>query len=221
MYSFAQRPDTIVFDEPLYAHYLINSGIDHPGKEAILRSQQQEGNAVVNEIILKNYDKPVSFFKQMTHHLIQLNEDFLSLVKHIIFIRNPKQIISSYAAVRPDVTMQDIGIAKQWELFKRLREINANPIVLDSGELLKQPEQVLRFLCNALEIPFYQQMLSWPAGPKPEDGVWAEFWYRNVHRSTGFEKQSTSERLLPDYLKGLYAESKIFYDQLIPYSIKA
>lgn len=221
MYSFAQRPDTIVFDEPLYAHYLINSGIDHPGKEAILLSQLQDGNAVVNEIILKNYEKPVSFFKQMTHHLIHLNEDFLSLVKHIIFIRNPKQIISSYAAVRPDVTMQDIGIAKQWELFKRLREINANPIVLDSGELLKQPEQVLRLLCNALEIPFHQQMLFWPAGPKREDGVWAEFWYRNVHRSTGFEKQSTSERLLPDYLEGLYAESKIFYDKLIPFSIKA
>ena len=43
MYSFAQRPDTIVFDEPLYAHYLRVTGIDHPGKEEVLASQEQDG----------------------------------------------------------------------------------------------------------------------------------------------------------------------------------
>jgi len=221
MYSFAQRPDTIAFDEPLYAHYLRVTGIDHPGKEDTLASQENDGEKVVRQIILGNYDKPVAFFKQMTHHLIQLNEDFLSEMKNIIFIRDPKQIISSYAQVRPGVNMQDIGIAKQSQLFDQLKKNNHHCVVLDSNEILKATEIVLKKLCAALEIPFYNSMLHWPAGPKKEDGVWAKHWYDNVHKSTGFEKQQTSSRALPGYLEQLYNESKIYYNELFQHSIKA
>mgnify|MGYP003446525413 CR=1 FL=1 len=221
MYSFRSRPDTIVFDEPLYAHYLLKSGIDHPGKNEIVASQENDGEKVVNEIILKEYDKPVSFFKQMTHHLLDLDESFLSEVSNIIFIRDPKQIISSYAIVRPDVTMQDIGIEKQWELFNSLQKKKISPVVLDSNEILKNPEVVLKKLCVAVGIPFYSSMLHWEPGPKNEDGVWEKYWYANVHTSTGFEKQKTSNRTLPGYLEPLYVASKKYYDQLFTHSIKA
>lgn len=221
MYAFAGRPDTIVFDEPLYAHYLVKSNIDHPGNAEILASQENDGEKVVHEIILKDYNQPISFFKQMTHHLYELNEDFLSEVSNIIFIRDPRQIISSYAKVRPDVTMQDIGIEKQWQLFNSLVEKKLFPIVLDSNEILKDPENVLKKLCIALDIPFYKTMLSWKAGPKKEDGVWAKYWYENVHQSTGFEMQKTSNRALTEYLEPLYFESKKYYDLLFKYSLKA
>lgn len=221
MYSFAQRPDTIVFDEPLYAHYLRVTNSDHPGKEEVLASQEIDGNKVVQEIILGTYEKPVAFFKQMTHHLVELNEDFLSEVENILFIRDPKQIISSYAKVRPDVTMQDIGVEKQWILYNQLKERKIQPIVLDSNEILKAPKKVLLDLCSTLGVPFYKQMLRWNAGPRPEDGVWAKYWYNNVHRSTGFEKQNTSNRPLPSYLEPLYEQSKKYYDQLYRYSLKA
>src|SRR3954470_1659284 len=151
MYSFAQRPDTIAFDEPLYAHYLRVTGIDHPGKEEILASQESNGEKVVQQIILGEHNKPVVFFKQITHHLVELNEDFLGKVYNILFIRDPKQIISSYAQVRPDVTMQDIGIEKQWHLFNQLKKNYYHFIVLDSNEILKGPEKVLRDLCEALK----------------------------------------------------------------------
>lgn len=221
MYSFAQRPDTIVFDEPLYAHYLSVTGADHPGKEEIMQSQEQDGKKVVNDIILGSYDKEVVFFKQMTHHLVELNEDFLSATENIIYIRDPKQIISSYAQVRPDVQMVDIGIEKQWHLFNDLIKRDLKPIVLDSGTLLKAPAVVLTKLCEALQIPFYEEMLSWEAGPKKEDGIWAKYWYSNVHKSTRFEKQETSERSLPNYLEPLYNICKDYYDKLFIYSIKA
>ncbi len=235
MYSFAQRPDTIVFDEPLYAHYLKVTGSNHPGREEVLASQQNDGEKVVREIILKEYEKPIAFFKQMAHHLVAplspdtnrdgegagVREDFLLKVDNIIFIRNPKQIISSYAQVRADVTMTDIGIAKQWQLFSYLKKNNHKPVVLDAGELLQNPEKVLTDLCSSIQIPFYNSMLHWNTGPKQEDGVWAKYWYANVHQSTGFEKQKTSERALPKYLESLYEESKMYYDKLFPYSIKA
>jgi hypothetical protein len=221
MYSFAQRPDTVVFDEPLYAHYLRVTGIDHPGREETLQSQENDGNKVVQQLMLGSFDKPVVFFKQMTHHLVQLDEAFLSEMKNILFIRDPKQIISSYAQVRPDVNMQDIGIEKQWQLFQQLTANNQHCIVLDSNEILKAPEKVLTELCTAIGIPFYKTMLHWPAGPKPEDGVWAKFWYDNVHKSTGFEKQATSNRPLPRHLLSLYEESKKYHDLLFQQSIKA
>ncbi len=90
MYSFAQRDDTIVIDEPLYAHYLKLTDSDHPGKEEILKAQLNDADKVVKEIILASYDKPVAFFKQMTHHLVNINLDFLSQTENIIFIRDPK-----------------------------------------------------------------------------------------------------------------------------------
>ncbi len=221
MYSFAQRPDCIVFDEPLYAHYLRVTNSDHPGKEEILQSQEQDGNKVVQQIILAGYEKPVVFFKQMTHHLIKLNDNFLNEVSNIIFIRDPKQIISSYSKVRPNVTMQDIGLENQIQLYYRLIEKNLEPIVLDSNEILKNPGKVLSSLCALLKIPFNKEMLHWPAGPKREDGIWAKYWYNNVHGTTGFAKQLTSERELPAYLEPLYNESKKYYDQLYQYSLKA
>ena len=43
MYSFAQRSDTVVFDEPLYAHYLKNSGLNHPARKQVLDAQENDG----------------------------------------------------------------------------------------------------------------------------------------------------------------------------------
>ncbi len=221
MYSFAQRPDTAVFDEPLYAHYLRVTGIEHPGNAEVLASQDQNGENVVRDIILADHEKPVAFFKQMTHHLVDINEDFLFATTNIIFIRQPKQIIRSYAEVRPEVTMQDIGIEKQLYLFNKLIQNGHTPVVLDSNEILKDPPKVMANLCEALKIPFYSGMLHWQAGPRAEDGVWAKYWYSNVHKTTGFEKQASSSKPLPEYLEPLYQESKQYYDQLYIHSIKA
>ena len=117
--------------------------------------------------------------------------------------------------------MQDIGIEKQWHLFNQLQENNYHFIVLDSNEILKDAAKVLNNLCVYLAIPFYNEMLHWPQGPKPEDGVWAKYWYSNVHRSTGFERQATSDRVLPGYLLSLYNESKKFYDLLYQHTLRA
>jgi len=221
MYSFAQRPDTVVFDEPLYAHYLRATGIEHPGNAEILASQDNYGDNVVRDLILADHGKTVAFFKQMTHHLVQMNEDFLFETTNIIFIREPKQIIRSYSEIRSEVTMPDIGIEKQLYLFNKLTDGGRAPVVLDSNEILKNPPKVLAALCDALHIPFYEDMLHWEAGPRAEDGVWAPYWYSNVHKTTGFEKQASSNKPLPEYLIPLYEESKQYYDQLYIHSIKA
>ena len=86
---------------------------------------------------------------------------------------------------------------------------------------MKNPEKVLRLLCEELKIPFSQKMLHWEKGERKEDGVWAKHWYKNVHCSTGFQKQKTSTRVLDNKLMDLYHEAKEYYDKLFDQSIKA
>jgi len=220
MYSFAQRSDTIVIDEPLYAHYLLNSNAGHPGKDEIINNMISDGAKVVNEIILGNYSENVIFMKQMTHHLVNLDESFLNKVINIFLIRDPKQLISSLAQVIKTVTITDTGIKKQYELYNKLISLNLKPVVIDSNDILKNPEAALTKLCSEIEIPFDIKMLSWKAGTKKEDGIWAKYWYENVHKSTGFVKQETSSRELPENLKLLYEECLIYFKLMSDKSLK-
>jgi hypothetical protein len=219
MYSFAQRSDTKVYDEPFYAYYLITSGADHPGKADVIRSQPNKQEDVMKQIIESN-DRPVVFIKNMSHHLEVMDQSFSDDVINVFFIRNPRQIIASYAKVIEKPVMRDIGMEYQYNLYQRLIKNGKQPVVLDSGYLLDSPESVLLKLCERIGIPFQRSMLQWPAGPKPYDGVWAPHWYENVHQSTGFVKQKTSSQPLPEHLEELYQRANHLYEKLLPFSLK-
>jgi len=223
MYAFAQRSDTTVVDEPLYAHYLANGRppTAHPGRAAILASQEQDGERVVREVLLGAYDTPVVFFKQMTHHLTNIRLDFLQCTDHVLLIRDPRAIIRSYAQVIPRPTLRDIGVEQQQALYEHLRRIGRLKAVLDARELLLDPEGVLRQLCERLQLPFEEGMLHWPAGPRPEDGVWAPYWYDRVHCSTGFLPYREAAVELPEYLEPLAEEARQYYEPLRAASLTA
>lgn len=218
MYSFAQRSDTQVVDEPFYAMYFSKTDVDHPGKQDVLKAQSPDEEEVKAQIF-SGHAKPVFFIKNMAHHIeVMNNHDFLSKCVNIFLIRNPKQIIASYAQVIDKPVMRDIGIEYEWKLFDELNDPKS--IVLDSGLLLENPESVLKQVCEHAGINFQKQMLTWPVGPKSYDGVWAPHWYANVHKSTGFEKQPTSERALPDHLKPLAEEADVYYKKLLTHAIR-
>ena len=94
------------------------------------------------------------------------------------------------------------------------------PAIVDSRELLLDPPGVLAALCDHLEIPFYEDMLSWEAGPREEDGIWAPHWYHAVHKSTGFSPYS-HKTTFPDHLRPLLAECAPWYDKLFAHAIRA
>jgi len=97
MYSFAQRSDTKVVDEPLYGHYLLTTDADsyHPGSQKIINTMETDGEKVIQNM-LDSHDKPVVFFKHMTHHLINLDLSFLSKTINVILTRNPLDMLPSY-----------------------------------------------------------------------------------------------------------------------------
>lgn len=219
MYSFAQRTDTQVFDEPLYAHYLKSSGVIHPGREEVLQTQENDGNEVVQSILLKEHAE-VSFHKLMTHFLVNINRSFLSEVTNVLLIRNPSEIIASYAKVIPNPKMEDVGIQMQYELYHQLKKQNQLAAVLDAKELLKNPKSALQQLCDNISIPFDKNMLSWEKGSRIEDGSWAKYWYSNVHQSTGFMPYQEKETNLKGSDLELAKACQPYYDFLYEQSIK-
>lgn len=216
MYSFAQRSDTRVFDEPLYAHYLVRSPARryHPGAEEVIRTMETDGCRVVQEVFLGEFGRPVLFFKNMTHHLIDLELDFLDRLENVILTRDPREMLPSYAATVPDPSLKDTGYPQQAALLEELLRRGQDPPVLESSILLKNPRLVLDELCRRVGIPFEAAMLHWPAVPRPEDGVWAPHWYRNVHRSTGFIPYSPKIEPFPDRLKPLLDRCLPYYESM-------
>lgn len=220
MYSFGQREDTTIVDEPLYAHYLASTNASkyHPGAEQVLESQENDGGKVVKEVILGEYDTPFVFFKNMTHHLVNLDWSFLENTINVILTRPPRDMLPSYAKQVKNPSMKDVGYKKHLELVRYLDKMERKPVIIDSKKLLQDPQSGLRKLCSAIGIPFDEAMMNWPAGPREEDGVWARHWYHSVHRSTGFKPYKPKTGPFPEELKELLEECREAYEELLTYS---
>jgi len=221
MYSFAQRADARVVDEPLYAHYLRVTGLEHPGREQVLASQDQDGDRVVRELVLGSWDRPVVFFKMMAHHLVGIDRSFLPQIESVLLLRDPTQMLVSLSKVIRSPRLEDTGLPEQAQIFAALSAAGREPPVLDSREILLDPRGVLSQLCQRLGIGFDPRMLAWPAGPRPEDGVWARHWYGQVHRSTGFEPWTARTEPLPASLRPLHAQCRPLYERLVERAIRA
>lgn len=221
MYSFRQRSDTVVFDEPLYGHYLKVSGAEHPGREEVLAAMDTNGERVVREVLLATSDKPIRFYKNMAHHLLGLERSFLSQLTNILLIRDPRDMLPSLSQQIPNPILRDTGLKEQVEILDAILKTKQTPVVIDSRELLNNPKAVLQEVCKRLDVPFEEAMLSWEAGAKNEDGVWAKHWYHNVHASTAFGKYEAKKEPFPKHLEPLLEESLPFYERLYEHAIKA
>ena len=214
MYSFANRSDTHVVDEPMYAYYLHKSGADHPGRDDILKALPSSIEDVKANYLFQEVKEDIYFIKGMAKHYVELDYSFLLDLKNLFLIRDPAQLIVSFQKVIPNPKMADIGLKKEWELFEFLQSKGNQPIVLDSNAILENPKQGLEALCQSLDIPFSNRMLQWKKGPIPEDGIWAPHWYSTVHQSTKFGEPSRFKPEIPKTLSSLYEESLYYYKKL-------
>ncbi len=214
MYSFAQRPDTTVVDEPLYGHYLRVSGADHPGRTEVLASQDTDGDAVMTRLLERTWATPLVFQKQMAHHVVDLDVAFLDGMDHVFLIRPPREMLPSLARVLGEVTLRDTGLPAQLTLLDALEQRGRRPVCVDGSALRHSPGPVLEGLCETLGIGYDSAMLRWPAGPRPEDGVWARWWYASVHDSTGFLPGTAAPAEVPERVAHLLDPCLAMYRKL-------
>lgn len=183
MYAFGNRPDFAVWDEPFYAPYLAATGIDHPMAAEIIAAHESDPVKVASRCLdTIPAQKPHFYMKHMPHQMIDdFPIDWAKDCINIHLIRHPARVIASYGVKRADINDDDIGFRQQAELFDQI-----GGLVIDSGDIRQDPENMLKKLCAAIELSFDPAMLTWPAGPRADDGIWAAHWYNAVHKSTGF-----------------------------------
>jgi len=217
MRSFGNRSDCTVVDEPLYAAYLSATGTDHPAREEIIASQSVDPNQVLRELTQGHVGTAVCYQKHMTHHLLpHFDRAPLRALTHAFLIREPERVLVSYAKVRTEPTVEDLGLPQQVEIFERF----GGPVI-DAADVLGDPRGTLTWLCGRLGLVFDEAMLSWPAGPSDTDGVWAPYWYAGVEASTGFVREAPgSHDPLPPRLQPLLEVCRRYYEALAPYRLR-
>ncbi|MGF1453864.1 MAG: HAD family hydrolase [Alphaproteobacteria bacterium] len=190
MRSFGNRPDTAVADEPFYAYYLRKSGADHPMRDAILGALPQTFQGVVDMLngpVPKG--RSIYFHKHIAYHASAKEDlplDWIDGQRTFILIRDPRAMVASYAQKHDDVGPILASLDVKARIMDHLAAKGLPCPIVDAADVLRAPEPTLRILCKALDIPFLEEMLSWPAGPCDGDGVWGDHWYDTVRQSTGF-----------------------------------
>ena len=217
MRAWENRSDTIVYDEPFYACYLHETGLHHPGTDAIIAANSTDWQTVIAQITGPiPRQKPIWYQKHMVHHILPNMEiGWVQGLTNCFLIRRPREMINSYIKVRPDPTMRDLGIDQQFRIFDFVRsELGITPPVIAARDVLLDPRRQLSLLCTAIGVEFQESMLSWPAGPRTTDGVWAPYWYASVEASTGFAPYKAKEEPVPKHLRRLEAECEEIYREM-------
>lgn len=220
MYSWRERADTTVVDEPLFAHFLAETGVPRPGREETLATMESDIDVVLRDVILGDYPTPIVFFKQIANQLLPtIDHTFLTECRNVLLIREPRGMLGSLQVQLPEATLFDTGLEQCVEILDWVVARGDRPLVVDSVHVQQDPRGVLRRLCDALGIDFDESMLSWPAGPKPEDGAWAPYWYHGVHASTGWQPPEEKDRPLRPNIELVLEQAQALYERLLPYRI--
>ena len=216
MRSWENRPDTVVVDEPLYAAYLLATGIDHPGRDEVLASQPTTyDDAVAGLHGALPPGTRVHYAKHMSHHVLdEMDLAWTLAFRNVLLVRDPAEVVASYVRSREACEPADIGLLQQVRLFDYWRARQVDVPVIDAGDFLRSPETHLRWLCAWLGIEFTERMLAWPAGPRSSDGVWAPHWYDAVLASTGFEPWRPRTVALSDHDAAVAEACRPAYDLL-------
>jgi len=147
---------------------------------------------------LPNDGGGIIFCKHMAKHAPQYNfEEELDGYEHVhlLLLRDPVAVLSAWGAVADNhgnvVTPDEVGIVPLLSIYSTIQSSNGNGerrrlAVLDADELVQNPPTVLQDLCEQLGMPYTDAMLTWRAGPHESDGPWADWWYKSVHKSSGW-----------------------------------
>ncbi len=237
MRAWENRTDSVVCDEPLYAHYLAATKPGHPISDEIVAREEGDWERVVAWLTgpplagpLPRAGRPaapaalarVFYQKHMAHHLLpSIGREWLNELTHAFLIRDPREMLLSLVKITPRPKVEDTGLPQQLRLFEEIRaRTGTTPPVLDAKDVLIEPAGMLAKLCELLGVEFQESMLTWPPGRRASDGTWAPHWYAAVEKSTGFQAWRPREGELSEELADVHDRALSYYEALFDQRVR-
>lgn len=217
MRSFENRADCEVWDEPFYGFYLDRTGLNHPGREAVLELWPTDPKKIAARCGGSAPEgSPLFFQKHMCQHILDgVDLTWTARCRHVFLIRDPAAVAASFNATMGNVRPEDLGAVRQHALYEVITVNTGRQWpVIEGADVLADPRGMLTALCAALDISFDEAMLNWPAGRRESDGPWAPHWYGRVEESTGFEAPAPSRHARPDTLQSVIEACLPAYEAL-------
>lgn len=218
MYSFAQRSDIQVVDEPFFGVFLNRyPHLYRPSRAEVMSSMPLQETEVLAQLQQKEQPTVQLFLKNMVNHWPLVNWEKKKEWQHVFLFRDPQAVIESFSKQVEEPQLFDLGYAEQLNAIMELEQAEIPFYLLQSEAILKNPEAELAKLCDFLKIPFKPTMLSWSAQARSEDGPWAKYWYHSVHQSTGFAPYTKKKYKLSPQFQALADEATMHYQKILSY----
>lgn len=135
-------------------------------------------------------DDVTVFLKDTTdyrHREVLADRRFLAEGQHAFLIRRPAEIVASYYALFPNMSINAVGLQTLHELHAAVRDAGGNSsVVIDSDDLVARPEATMAAYCAAVGLPFIPRALQWEPGERAEWRRSAR-WHSDVTASSGWE----------------------------------
>lgn len=160
------------------------------------------------------------FSKDFPHYVDHMwTNERLEMFNHSFLIRDPAKTITSMYKHWPDFHEKEVGFKEQRELFDKITNyFGKAPPVLDSDDLLEDPHTMVELYCNAVDIPFLPESLSWEAGNRDEVSWWdGGSFHDNLRNSTGLKAQMRKYIDIteaPDRVKEVYESVLPHYEYM-------
>ncbi len=214
MRAWENRTDSRVWDEPFYANYLSQTGIDHPMANEVIATYDSDVSRLVKAASVIP-DAGVFYQKHIsTHMLPHIPLEWISGIEHMFLIRDPAYMVASYAVKREKLTAEDFGYAELTRVYDAVIDSGYTPLVIESSHFLDKPALYLQTMCETVGVEYQDRMLKWPAGERDSDGLWHAHWYDSVKKSTGFGPARTQSQELDAAQKKLVHECMPHYEKL-------
>ncbi|MGI9451234.1 MAG: sulfotransferase family protein [Geminicoccaceae bacterium] len=215
-----QRGDMTCFHEPFgEAWYQGENPLWPRATPDSVRTSGLTLESVLEKLKAKAAEGPV-FSKDFPHYIDHMWTDgMLDLFNHSFLIRDPAKTITSMFDKWPDFNPKEVGFAEQRALFDRLCDrYGKPPPVIDSDDLLEDPERMVEVWCQAVGIPFMPKALRWEPGARDEVSWWdGGSFHANLRGSDGLKPQKRRYVDIgdaPDRVKEVYENVLPHYQHL-------
>ncbi len=192
----------------------------------------EELGPLLESMVEESKDKLI-FVKDFAFFMFDLMQEKRELIqsaniKFTFLIREPFDAILSLSKLKQDdfkfSAEEMMRYDRLWDCYELYRcLINEEPLIINSTNLIKYPEQVMRLYCDHIGVEFKPEMLVWSANEIPERLRDHQEWYQTAISSRGFESQTVG--VLDEYLDSLPSEEQariqtlaseqdVFYEKL-------